>query len=278
MSEQETIFVSWSGDKSKAIAEVLKEYLEACFQKVEVFFSKDIPSGRKFLDEIGQTLEAAVAAVVVVTPDNANSQWLNFEAGAIGNAKGPGGKNKKVICLLVGYKSEGDYAGPLSQFQNVLLDDAGMSDLIVSLAADVGVDTTRFASLFKNEWESRKTAFEELRDQTSHSGKTRRSDREYLEEILTLTRHMAQDRNDSAHGNRKRIPGTVVQIKDDYMLVQGEKGGLRRIKVEPGTEFRTRRSSESHEYLSSDDFEGKAFDIESTSLPPRRKSLFDPDQ
>ncbi len=78
------VFISWSGEPSKAIALALRDWLPLVLQQVEPFMSKrDIPSGSRWNTEIGTHLSESGFGILCVTPDNPKSEWLLFEAGAL---------------------------------------------------------------------------------------------------------------------------------------------------------------------------------------------------
>jgi hypothetical protein len=81
-----SIFICWSGDRSHQIAKALKGLLESSmssFRKEDVFISDDIEKGVSWFQSIETRLETAKAGIVCLTPENLNSPWLHFEAGAL---------------------------------------------------------------------------------------------------------------------------------------------------------------------------------------------------
>jgi len=72
-------------------AEGLKHFFEDLNEKLrlpeenrfEVFYSPDIDKGRLWLQAVQHKLSTANAAAIVITPENAKSPWMHFEAGAV---------------------------------------------------------------------------------------------------------------------------------------------------------------------------------------------------
>ena len=68
------VFISWSGDTSFKVAEVLKEWLPCIIQDVEPYFSSaDIDKGARWSSDIAKELEAADFGILCVTKDNIDS-------------------------------------------------------------------------------------------------------------------------------------------------------------------------------------------------------------
>jgi len=78
------ILISWSGERSEKIAEILREWLPSILPGVEPWLSsEDIRKGSRWSLQLATELEATQFGLLVVVPENQGSPWLNFEAGAI---------------------------------------------------------------------------------------------------------------------------------------------------------------------------------------------------
>jgi len=105
------IFISWSGEKSKEIAEYMKNWIEQIIQSAEPWISVDIDKGKKWNSEISQNLEESKVGILCVTRDNIDSPWLLFEAGAISKS------SDSHVCTFLIDLNPTDLTGPLSIFQ-----------------------------------------------------------------------------------------------------------------------------------------------------------------
>lgn len=124
-----TVFISWSGKRSKAIAHVFKKHLEYVIQGLPTFMSdKDIASGTQWFQEISDKLREASFGIVCVTPENLDQPWLSFEAGALGNQA----QRSRVVPVVYDMSKE-DLPSPLSGFNAVDLDEEGFVRLIQSI-------------------------------------------------------------------------------------------------------------------------------------------------
>src|ERR1700731_3125213 len=78
------IFLSWSGARSKFLAEALRGWLPRVIQSVKPWMSdKDISAGSRWLSEVASELSESKLGIICVTPENQNNPWLLFEAGAL---------------------------------------------------------------------------------------------------------------------------------------------------------------------------------------------------
>ena len=124
------VFISWSGEKSKAVATALNDWIPDVLQYVTPFMSDAaIDAGTRPLDEIERELGAAKFGIICVTSDNYLAPWLNFEAGAI--SKKLGLEVTRVAPLLVDLDTN-DVNTPLKQFQMKKLDKDGVYQVIRS--------------------------------------------------------------------------------------------------------------------------------------------------
>src|SRR5947209_4916573 len=110
------IFLSWSGELSRKIALVFREWLPAVIQTVEPYVSsEDIDKGARWSVDVSQQLEQASYGILFVTKGNVAAPWLNFEAGALSRTF----ERSRVTPFLFGIKRS-EVSGPLLQFQSTV--------------------------------------------------------------------------------------------------------------------------------------------------------------
>ena len=102
------VFLSWSGDRSKALATALNTWHAKVIQGVNPWLSdKSIDPGERWNVELEKALETCQYAIICVTPENSNAPWLMFEAGDAGARIT---KSKTVpLCCGLGVR---DLVGP----------------------------------------------------------------------------------------------------------------------------------------------------------------------
>jgi hypothetical protein len=126
-----TLFLCWSGHRSKQVAEAFKHYFQEVFDQAKtdsmphVAMSETlIAKGAPWSPQLLNHLESAQAGIICLTPENRGSAWLHFERGAIathgltrqdGNANSASSSNKLFSFLFT--MDTPQIEGPLSLFQ-----------------------------------------------------------------------------------------------------------------------------------------------------------------
>lgn len=187
------VFISWSGETSKNVAAVIRDWLPTVLQTVKPYFTpSDIEKGARWSAEIASELDSSVAGIFCVTRENINSQWLMFEAGAISKKV-----DQALVCpILLGLENS-DIKGPLTQFQTTLFEKAEFRKLVTTLnTANVAnvLEDSVLQMVFEKFWpdlEERVSTILSRDRAANENGAALRSEREILEEILDLSRSLA---------------------------------------------------------------------------------------
>lgn len=127
------IFISWSGARSRRVAEALRDWLPMIFQSATPWVSStDIQAGSRWAREVSSVLEESDFGVICLTETNLLSPWILFEAGALSKSMLAG----RVVPYLIDLDPM-NLTGPLSQFQAVKADRDGTRFLLDSIATAV---------------------------------------------------------------------------------------------------------------------------------------------
>jgi hypothetical protein len=123
-----TIFISFSGEKSRTFADELKVWLEQVLPGTDVWLSSDdIDKGTIWFTEIIDSLKGCNCGIVCVTRENRSSRWLHFEAG--GMSTGLGKTHVAILALDLEYN---ELEQPLSLFSALRLNRDGAWHLVKS--------------------------------------------------------------------------------------------------------------------------------------------------
>lgn len=200
------VFISWSGDRSKAVAKAYKVFLQGLVQSIEPWMSeRDIAKGAAWFDEIMQALKGAKFGVICVTPENLDAPFLLFEAGALG---GHFGKSHVAPLLIdVDHKS---LKPPLSQFQGTLSNEKDILQLVETMmkaaveAGDKVPDPETFKRLWGHLWKDLDAELKKVQGAGQPKVEKRSAD-ELSEEIL-LTVRAVSDRLGDLEAIVRAIP------------------------------------------------------------------------
>jgi hypothetical protein len=182
------IFISWSGPRSRAVAEALKKYLPMIVNDFNPWLSSsDIDKGSRSSEEIARALTNARAGIICLTPNNLKEPWILFEAGAVAKTV----REKPLACTLLIDLQITDVSGPLAQFQATKPTEAELLHLIQTLNKELGesaVPESQLAASFELCWPKLKHTLDNLPpDGTGQTPPARPAD-DMLKELLELSR------------------------------------------------------------------------------------------
>jgi len=144
------VFMSWSGERSHALADALHDWMPLVLHYIEAWLSQaDIEAGQRWADQVAKELEESNFGILCISKENVASPWVLFEAGALAKSM----QGSRVIPLLLDLEFS-DITGPLAQFQAKKVDRAGVFEVIHSLnqLAKSPVPDDRVRQLFDALW------------------------------------------------------------------------------------------------------------------------------
>jgi hypothetical protein len=223
------VFISWSGERSQALAVALREWLPLVLHYIEPWVSQsDIEAGERWALEVAKELEASNFGVICVTKDNIGSEWLLFEAGALSRSMQEG----RVIPLLFDLEFK-DITGPIAQFQAKKFESSGIWDLVsaINRSVDLAVPEARLKQLFEALWPELEKKVGDI-PATSGVKKVTRPQQEVLEELVQSVRgldsRLRDVAEDSPRMRRKRGRFHPMMVEEmSHMLELGRSDPLR---------------------------------------------------
>lgn len=184
------VFISWSGELSKNIAEVIKKWLPCLIQSVEVFFSPDdIEKGENWDTKVSTELLECKYGIICLTKENVSAPWIHFESGALAKAL-----DSRVATLMINVTPT-DIKGPLSRYQATKLDKDDFFQLIKNIneQLETQLNIEVLKTLFNTLWDEINNDFKNLlekyQDISPKKKKGIKND-EALDEILLLLRKL----------------------------------------------------------------------------------------
>ena len=188
------VFISWSGIRSKQVAEILTDWLPQVIQSVNPWMSKDIDKGARWSPEISEKLAQSNIGIICLTPENFHADWILFEAGALSKIK----ENK--VCTFLMELNPTDIEQPLAQFQHTTLSYDDVKTLLITINKQLStindhpLSEKTLNSVFEKNWPDLESRIKAIQPITKSRGKKQeRSDRDLIEEILELTRRQVSE-------------------------------------------------------------------------------------
>jgi len=148
--------------------------------------SEDIEKGTAWFPKIATELKKSDFGIVCLTPENLQSRWVHFEAGALAGTF----SQKKTAPLLFGFKKTEQIPPPLSELNMVMFEKQDFYKLLKTLNkyTEKPISEGVLSKAFERSWEH---ISEKIKEQVAALPKSvvaKRSSDEILEEILSLTR------------------------------------------------------------------------------------------
>ncbi len=186
------VYICWSGETSKELAEIFKEWLPAVIQAVKPYYSTDdITKGSRWNNEISKELEASQVGLICLTKDNLEAPWIMFESGALSK-----NLDKSHVCPILFGVDPTDLKGPLVSFQASRFEKAEIKKVVTMINKELetdGLSSSVLNSVFEKWWPDLEGKVKIILSKTGKTkGNETRSERDLLEEILELSRDFSR--------------------------------------------------------------------------------------
>lgn len=206
------VFISWSGERSKAVAHALRDWLPKVIQAIDPWMSDtDIDKGSRWSSDISVILEEAKIGIICLTSENLEAPWILFEAGALSKSL-----DKTYVCPYLFHVESADIEGPLVQFQMTKANKDDTSKLVYTIyqaLENTALTEIQLDETFEVWWPKFEQALINIPDYQTKR-KPQRSEREILEEVLELTRRQAKFNE-------------IIQQKSDLDILREKNLGLK---------------------------------------------------
>jgi hypothetical protein len=222
------VFISWSGTRSKEMANALRQWLPMVLQYLDgnLFVSdKDISAGERWAQAIAGELETSNFGIICITPENLSSEWILFESGALSKSM----LDAKVIPLLFDLELS-NLSGPLAQFQAQKVDMGGFSEVVraINKVAEKPASVQVIDQMIPVIWPQLQTALSKISTKPP-SEKHKRSQHEILEELVTSVRGISTrireydpEISEKERYLRRRRPRFHPKMIEEIVMMSGE--------------------------------------------------------
>lgn len=189
------VFISWSGQRSKIVAEALENWLAQVIQAVEPWVSQDINKGLRWSVEVADRLERSKVGIICLTKSNLNAKWIHFEAGALSKFK------DAYVCTLLLDIKPAEVEQPLAQFQHTTMEKEQIFKLLntingaVATLGEKALTEARLRDVFETYWPRLEEVFQESATLQETIASTSRSEGEILHEVLEILRNRERRQN-----------------------------------------------------------------------------------
>jgi hypothetical protein len=211
------VFISWSGENSLShkVALALRGGLPQVIQSIDPYVSsEDINKGTRWHDVVSRQLDETSFGIICVTRANADSRWMNFEAGALSKRVGD---LSRVSPLLLDLEPA-ELVGPLTHFQVTRPQRDDVARLVKSINSFSGepLSDARVEAAMGKWWPDLDEKLQAaLGEEPQAEAEPRRSD-DMLKEVLEITR-----------GIQRRIDRPTTPIEGAVNVRTSEQEGYR---------------------------------------------------
>jgi hypothetical protein len=184
------VFISWSGERSRRVADLLDEWIQCVLQGAKPWMSsKDIDRGALWFSEIADQLVDTKIGIVCLTQENKNKPWILFESGAL--AKGL--SSSRVCTFLIGLEPS-DISNPLAQFNHTMPEKEQMYSLVRTINSfldETSLEDKVLTRVFETYWPQFQAEYNAIIEETTGDEVVEeRSDQSLLQEVLETVRSM----------------------------------------------------------------------------------------
>lgn len=240
------VFISWSGDLSNKLADVVREWLPGVLQFVKPYFTpSDIEKGAKWSSDISGELEKSDIGIICLTKDNLLQPWILFEAGALSK-----NIDSSKVCTLLFEVDSTDLKGPLTTFQTTKFEKDDFKKLVKTINNSGGeskLDDAVLNEVFDMWWDKLEEKINDILSSHKTQDETEnRSERDILEEILELSRLGVKGKRHRRYEIDPNVlmdlVGTITELQDAGNMEGSKRIHMALKKIERPIEYLCRHS------------------------------------
>lgn len=230
------VFISWSGNASLKVAQLLREWLPYVINSIEPYVSsEDIDKGARWSTDIAKELEDSTFGILCVTKDNLEAPWLSFEAGALSKTM-----EKSFVTPFLFDIKRSEVKGPILQFQSTIFDKDDIKKMVKTLnkaCGDAGIPEARLDKSFDVWYPTLEKGLKEVKTSTGNNDNNKKVENavhssEILEEILELSRDnqkLLRNPDEKLYDNMKQVQESIERISIKNEMLYDRKRNSRKL-------------------------------------------------
>lgn len=188
------VFISWSGERSRWVAEALQDWLPKVIQTARPWMSdKDVKKGSRGLHEIAKALDGISVGISCLTPENLREPWILYEAGALSKTIND---ETRLCTYLCGGLEPHNIEPPLGMFQHTKAEKEDTGRLVLDINSALSHDPvpeSNLREIFEAMWPKLDEKLKSM-PVAGEKAQVKRSTDEMLAEILDISRAEANRR------------------------------------------------------------------------------------
>jgi len=189
------VFISWSDERSKAVAQALRDWLPNVIQAVQLWMSEtDIAKGARWGSDMARELDETRVGIICLTPENLNAPWILFEAGALSKKRFV---EASYVCTYLFDVAPTDVEEPWAQFQHTIANKEDTKRLLQTinnqvLDDDEALSEEHLNRAFEKWWPELEEALASV-PAVQEKPELQRTVPDMVEEILALVRALDRE-------------------------------------------------------------------------------------
>lgn len=208
------VFISWSGEKSKKVAELVDEWLQCTIQSCQPWLSsRSIDRGALWFSEITAELADTTIGIICLTKENKDKPWILFESGALAK-----GLNSSRVCTFLIDLEPSDLENPLAQFNHTVYAKSSLQQLLstINSISSSPLKPSILEKVFEKYWPEFEARFEQiLVDEPAKDTASKRTQADMLSEILNTMRGLDR-RMVRIESKGEQTPATQIFYDADF--------------------------------------------------------------
>jgi len=213
------VFISWSGDRSKQVAELLDDWIQCVIQAVDPWMSsKDIDRGALWFTEISDQLSNTSVGIVCLTKENKDKPWILFESGALAK-----GLSSNRVCTFLIDLSPTDLENPLAQFNHTFPTRDSVWELVRTInltLKEKALKESILAKVFDTYWAQFEIDFKKIIESTPEIEiKAKRKDDDIMLDVLSTVRMLDRRiRSMESNNERQMISDKDINMRENISI------------------------------------------------------------